>query len=69
MVRPSVGSFATQVGERVVHINGVPVFQQADFEKVLTGATQCFASRPLWLKTSGIPFWLVGEFTTNFSLF
>ncbi|CAJ1447437.1 unnamed protein product [Effrenium voratum] len=50
---PRAAGFGFQVGERVVHINGVPVFQQADFEKVLTGAMRDFhvTGRPITLST------------------
>ncbi|CAE7483753.1 unnamed protein product [Symbiodinium necroappetens] len=35
-------AFGFKVGDRIVHINGVPVFQQLDFLQVLSGAMRDF---------------------------
>lgn len=50
---PRAESLGFKVGERVVHINGVPVFQQLDFQKVLSGAFREFhrARQPIVIST------------------
>jgi len=50
---PRAESLGFKVGERVVHINGVPVFQQLDFQKVLSGAFREFhrSGKPLVIST------------------
>ncbi|CAE7254278.1 unnamed protein product [Symbiodinium sp. CCMP2592] len=39
---PRAETFGFKVGDRIVHINGVPVFQQLDFLQVLSGAMRDF---------------------------
>lgn len=50
---PRAESLGFKVGERVVHINGVPVFQQLDFQKVLSGAFREFhrGGQPIVIST------------------
>ncbi|CAK9011797.1 Uncharacterized protein SCF082_LOCUS11243 [Durusdinium trenchii] len=50
---PRAEALGFQVGERIVHINGVPVFQQQDFQQVLSGAFREHhqTGRPIVLST------------------